>query len=287
MSREELNFLELDIQTERIEKILDKFLKLSENVSIELRNIWIYKLFWENHIIEITEYLYLYKLINVNERNSIYDGSLDIPECIFLLLEKLIFWWYFTEIHEDSADVSCNSLIYEYAWNTYTRLAEDLWKKTKVNPYWSKVILLLENKKLDTKNTVQKILERENDWEYDEYIEEMDNPFFIHLIKWVQILENLGTQWWELMDYEVDELIYMATEYDVLNPDQAQNFIDMLDTNISIKAQIIFQIFQIFFDSSFMDDIEIDEDDRILLKWQISRHLFALNMLASTWDFRL
>lgn len=119
-----------------IEYTLDKFLKLCNNVSREIIDWWECKEDWQYHIIKVTEYLYKREVLNSEERNSIFDGSLEIPEIVFLLIEKLIFWYYFTEFEPGVADTSSNSLSYVYAWSTYIRLAEYLWNKTKPYPYW-------------------------------------------------------------------------------------------------------------------------------------------------------
>ncbi|NDK09432.1 hypothetical protein GW846_01490 [Candidatus Gracilibacteria bacterium] len=372
--------LQSDERTEIFEYSLDKFLKLADNISKEKLDKGEYKELGDNHIKEVSEYLYSIGVLNETELNSMYDGSLDFDECVFFLLEKLIFGLYFTELEPIivyNASVSGN---YVYACNSYVRLAKDLGKTIRSHPFLKAEMLQIENKTIDyeLENFTEEIIDifihgthltkTESSTQIDDFLNylfrkrvltqnefvsaissnnieesvehiiseklitsgkiiskgvinhfkdfshalisrkqnetknkvdgvlgfddgEVDYEFeydvlISHLFKGVRILENLGISGGELIDYDVEELIELASEYDVLNLDQAQKFLDLLLKDKKFSAQIIFQVYQNFYESSYVTDIDISDKERSILQQDIRDSLYSLNMLASTGEFR-
>ena len=114
----------------------------------------------------------------------------------------------------------------------------------------------------------------------DTFIDEELYPLLSHLYQWIILLENMSEIWEELAHYDIKNLIFLAAEYDILDDAQAQSFIDMSDKWPEYTPQIIFQIFQIIYDSWYIQEIDIDEDDRKTLEREMKDHLYALTLLA-------
>jgi len=130
----------------------------------------------------------------------------------------------------------------------------------------------MKRRQTETKEKIDSILEDNENLDY-----EVD-PLLSHLSTWVTILQNLPDLGWELIDYDVEELIITVTEYDIINEKIAQWLIKKLD-NVRNKADIIFEIFEYTFYSWYLDKIDIDKEERKAFKSHYSDVLFALNML--------
>jgi len=58
--------------------------------------------------------------------------------------------------------------------------------------------------------------------------------------------------------------------------------LDLLLKDKKFSAQIIFQVYQNFYESSYVTDIDISDKERSILQQDIRDSLYSLNMLAST-----
>lgn len=132
----------------------------------------------------------------------------------------------------------------------------------------------------ETRDTVNRILDE--DWdELSDYQDLDEYPFFHLLQSWIIILLNPRDLQWELKNYDYEGLITSMTEYDLIGPDIAQMFLDQINEEPSdvVWTKIIFRLFQIFYKSNFVSEVNIDDDD----KERVMRHLddnnYALNML--------
>lgn len=268
------------INVQDLEFSMSKFIKYANHLAIEfIRNPWLqeWNKRWEKYVVRLIEECYRKKILPSHERDDFYSWEVNIEEVVFVILEVLILKGYF--IAEDYwIRDSSNSISFVYAWNTYIRLWKALgeWCIDIPSMYIDTATpLKITKEQQETQTHIDTILDDE-DWEYDDYMDLDEYPFLDSMNFWVSILLHPRDMWWYLEDFDYDALIAFWEEYGILDSDSIQQI------HWDTKEEIIFEIFQIFYKSGFIDNIDIAEDDREKLKRELTNNYYALNMLY--WD---
>jgi len=138
--------------------------------------------------------------------------------------------------------------------------------------------LVFERQKT-VKDSTDDILNADSDSEDYEDIDDFDeqDEFLAHMMNWAKIIQHIADLWWELIDYDVFHLISLASEFDVISDTLAQRLFDASQDD-NRKTEIILAIFHRFYDSWYIDEIDMDEEDRSSLKSDLSDVLYFLNM---------